>query len=81
MSDYTISIPDSLYDKAQRLAQQTSQTIGDVIRARMIGALDQPALDLPTDEQAELRALSYLSDDCAGADARGVVIASIPAAR
>ncbi len=63
MSDYTISIPDSLYDKAQRLAEQTAQPIDVVIRTRLAGALDQPMLDLPIGEQAELRALSYLSDD------------------
>ena len=63
MSDYTISIPDTLYEKAQRVAQQTSQQVEDVIRARLEGALDEPLFDLPEDEQSELKAMIYLSDD------------------
>jgi len=63
MSDYTISIPDSLYEKAQRVAKQTSQPVDDVIRTRLEGVLDQPMLDLPADERMELQAMSYLADD------------------
>ena len=63
MSDYTIAIPQTLYEKARRLATQTSQQVEDVICTRLEGALDQPLLDLPTDERAELQAMSYLSDD------------------
>jgi hypothetical protein len=63
MSEYTISIPNSLYEKAQRLAKQTSQSVDEIIYTRLEGALDQPLLDLPSDEQAELRAMSYLSTD------------------
>jgi hypothetical protein len=63
MSEYTISIPGSLYEKAQRLAQQTSQSVDNIICTRLEGALDQPMLDLPSDERAELQAMSYLSTD------------------
>jgi hypothetical protein len=63
MSEYTISIPNALYEKAQRLAKQTSQSVDDIICTRLEGALDQPALDLPSDERAELQAMSYLSTD------------------
>jgi hypothetical protein len=63
MSEYTISIPNSLYEKAQRLAKQTSQSVDDIICTRLEGALDQPMLDLPSDERAELQAMSYLSTD------------------
>ena len=63
MSKYTIAIPNSLYEKAQRLAKQTSQSVDDIICTRLEGALDQPMLDLPRDERAELQALSYLSTD------------------
>ena len=63
MSDHTVSIPDVLYEKAQRLAKQTSQQVDEVIRARLAGALDQPMLELPADESAELQAMFYLSDD------------------
>jgi hypothetical protein len=63
MSKYTISIPHSLYEKAQRLAKQTSQSVDDVICTRLEGALDQLMLDLPSDEWAELQAIAYLSTD------------------
>ncbi len=63
MSDYTITIPDALYAKAQRVAQQTSQQIDDVIRTRLEGALDEPLFALPAAEKAELVAMQYLSDD------------------
>jgi hypothetical protein len=63
MSEHMISIPNTLYEKAQHLAQQTSQSVDDVICTRLEGALDQPMLDLPSDERAELQAMSYLSDD------------------
>lgn len=63
MSDYTISIPDVLYAKVQRVAEQTSQEIDEVIRTKLEGALNEPMFDLPRDEQEELKAMAYLSDD------------------
>ena len=63
MSDYTISIPDSLYQKAQEIAKKRSRNVDDVIRAGLAGAFIQELLDIPDDEQAELKAMSYLSDD------------------
>jgi hypothetical protein len=63
MSDHTISIPHTLYEKARHLAQQTSQPVDEVIRTRLEDALAQPLLALPTDERAELQAMAYLSDD------------------
>ena len=63
MSKHIIAIPSSLYEKAQRLAQQTSQSVDEIICTRLEGALDQPMLDLPSDEGAELQAMSYLSTD------------------
>ena len=63
MSDHTISIPDTLYEKAQRVAQQTSRQVDEVIRTKLEGALDEPLFDLPDDEKEELKAMAYLSDD------------------
>ena len=63
MSDYTISIPDSLYQKAQQIAQQKSLPVDEVIRTRLEGAFDQLLFDLPDDEKEELKAMAYLSDD------------------
>ncbi len=63
MSDYTISIPDALYKKAQRVAKQNSQSVDTIICIHLEDALDQPMLNLPSHERHELQALSYLSDD------------------
>lgn len=60
---FTIPIPDRLYEKAQRIAEQTAQSVDRVIENRLADAFDQPLMDLPADEHAELRALEYLSDD------------------
>ncbi len=60
---HTLSISESLYDKARRVAEQTARPVDDVIRARLEQSLDEMPLDLPDDERAELRALVYLSDD------------------
>jgi hypothetical protein len=63
MSDYVITIPEALYDKARRLAETRSESVDEVIRVRLEHALDDPRLALPADERAELEALRYLSDD------------------
>ena len=47
MSSYTISIPDALYEKAQLVE----------------GAFDEPFAGLPDNEQSELKAMTFLSDD------------------
>jgi hypothetical protein len=58
MSEHIISIPDAWYEKVQRVAKQQPQSVHAVICARLEGALDHPMLDLPTDEQNELQAMS-----------------------
>lgn len=63
MSDYTISIPSALYEKAQRVARQTAKEVDELIRTRLEGALDEPSFALPEDERDELKAMAYLSDD------------------
>lgn len=62
MSDYMVAIPERLYDKARRVAEQNALPIDEVIVARLEQGLDTN-LDLPADEHAELQALAYLSDD------------------
>jgi len=63
MSDYTISIPENLLEKAQRIAEQKALSVDEVIRTRLEGAFDEPFFDLPDDEKSELKAMAYLSDD------------------
>lgn len=60
MSDYTLTIPDSVYDRAKRIAQETAQPVEDVL-LHQLDKLEEPAL--PPDQQAELDALRHLSDD------------------
>lgn len=63
MSDYTISIPDRLYQKAKEVARQKSLSVDEVIRVGLEGVFVESMLDIPLDEQAELKAMTYLSDD------------------
>jgi len=63
MSDYTVTIPAKLYDKARRIAEIGSLDVEDVIRSRLEESLRDDLLKLPESEQLELRALAYLSDD------------------
>jgi hypothetical protein len=62
MTDYTVSIPESLYDRAKRVAEQADQPVEQVILARLEESLE-PLIDLPVEERTELHALAYLSDD------------------
>lgn len=63
MTDHAVLIPERLYRKAQQVARQKSMSVDDVIRTWLEGAADEPVLDIPADEQAELKAMKYLSDD------------------
>lgn len=63
MSDYTISIPDTLYQQAKKVAKQKALSVDEVIRVGLEGAFIESMLDIPLDEQAELKAMTYLSDD------------------
>jgi rRNA pseudouridine-1189 N-methylase Emg1 (Nep1/Mra1 family) len=63
MTDYSLSIPDKLLEKAHRVAQQTARNVDDVLLETLRDGLDEPAADLPESERAELKAMAYLSDD------------------
>jgi len=63
MSDYTISIPNRLYERARRVAEQTSRNVDDVLRTWLEAVSVEPSFDLPTDEHDELKAMAHLSDD------------------
>ena len=62
MTNYLVSIPEPLYDRARRVAEQAAQPVEQVILARLEESLE-PLIDLPIDERTELHALAYLSDD------------------
>lgn len=76
MRDYTVTIPESLYDKARQAAEQKAQPVEEFIRERLEQSLTDTRLDLPADERAELEALAYLSDDALWTMAREQMSAS-----
>jgi hypothetical protein len=65
MSHYsvTLPVPDYIYHRARRIAQETSQSIEAVLLQQLQEAFTEPLLDLAPDEQRELEALTRLSDD------------------
>jgi hypothetical protein len=65
MSHYsvTLPVPDYIYDRARRIAEETSQSIEAVLLQQLQEAFTEPLPDLAPDEQRELEALTHLSDD------------------
>ncbi len=62
MSDYTLTIPNELYQRASQIASETAQPVDQVLLEHL-KTLSAPLPALPPDEQAELDALKMLSDD------------------
>lgn len=62
MSDYSVSIPEDVYERARQIAAETAQPIEQVI-VEHLRSLSAPVPQLPPDEEAELEALKHLSDD------------------
>lgn len=58
-----ITIPENLSTRLRQLAAQRQQPVETIIADRLFTALDGELDNLPTDEQAELRALHHLSVD------------------
>lgn len=65
MSHYsvTLPVPDYIYDRARRIAEGTSQSIEAVLLQQLKDAFTAPLPDLAPEEQRELEALMFLSDD------------------
>lgn len=59
----TLTLPLDLYDRAQRIAEASAQPIESVLLRQIEQALNDPLADLLPEEQDELHALTYLSDD------------------
>jgi hypothetical protein len=59
----TLPLPDYIYDCARRIAEGTSQSIEAVLLQQLKDAFTDPLPDLPAEEQRELEALKFLSDD------------------
>ena len=58
-----ITIPEALMARLGQLATKRQQSVEAILSDRLFTALDDELDNLPTGEQAELRALHYLSDD------------------
>ena len=56
----TLNVPKHIYERAQKVADTTPQSLEAVILHELETAFLPP---LPPDEEAELNALTYLSDD------------------
>src|SRR5262245_6015571 len=65
MSHYaiTLPVPDYIYDRARQVAEDTSQSIEDVLVRQLENAFTEPLPALEPEEQRELEALAFLSDD------------------
>ena len=62
-SSVTVTLSPDLYDRVQRLAEASEQPIEAILLRQIEQALTDPLASLPLDEQAELHALTYLSDE------------------
>lgn len=69
---YNLQIPDSIYEWAQKQAQQTKQSVDEILLS-YINRLPIFTPVLPADEEAELVALHYLSDDALWTIAREII--------
>ena len=58
-----ITIPEKFSARLRQLAARRRQPVESIIEDRLFTSLDDELDDLPTGEQAELRALHHLSDD------------------
>ncbi|MCC7446767.1 MAG: hypothetical protein IT324_05085 [Anaerolineae bacterium] len=67
MTDYliTLHVPDYVYERARKIAEETAQPIEQVLAARLEYAFDDRTdlSFLPPDEQSELAAFKQLSND------------------
>jgi hypothetical protein len=65
MSDHeiTVNLPDSVFDPLQRIAEAREQSLEQVVieQLRSVGSISLP--DLPPDEESELIAFKFLSND------------------
>lgn len=62
MTDYTLTVPEEVYERAQRIADETEQSVDDVLIDHL-KSLPDSLPELTPDEAEELAALRRLSDD------------------
>jgi len=59
---YNLQIPNAVYDWAQQVARQSSQSVDEILMT-YVRLVTEVVPVLPINEEAELAALHYLSDD------------------
>jgi hypothetical protein len=62
MSNYTLTVPDEIYVRARKIAEDTAQPVEQVL-VEHLRTLTLPQPRLAVDEETELAALKHLSDD------------------
>lgn len=62
MSQYTLTVPDDILRRARRLAEQTARPV-DKVMIEHLRTLPPSLPALAPEEEAELEALTHLSDD------------------
>jgi hypothetical protein len=62
MSDYTLTVPEELYKRVQEIANAANQSL-DTVLVDYLTRLAETTVLLDDEEEAELYALRYLSDD------------------
>jgi len=62
VSDYILTVPEEIYQRARRIADESALPVAEVL-IDYLRTLHSPSPALPPEEEAELDALSRLSDD------------------
>jgi hypothetical protein len=62
MNSYVLTVPEDIYARARRVAEETAQPV-DQVMIDYLRTLSTPLPDLPPEEEAELEVLKNLSDD------------------
>lgn len=78
MTTLSLNIPDEVYRRALRLAQESAQPVEQVLLDHL-RRLPESYASLPDDEQEELRALRSLSDDALRVIAREQMASEVQA--
>ena len=76
MTDYTFTVPENVYHRVQKIAEHIGQPV-DTVMLDHLRLLAEAAPLLDDNEEAELQALRYLSDDALWTIAREQMAADL----
>ncbi|HLU11762.1 MAG TPA: hypothetical protein VK003_18955, partial [Oceanobacillus sp.] len=65
MTDHpvTVSLPDTIFDPLRKIAESRAQSVEEVVVDQLRSAMSVTLPSLPPDEESELVAYKFLSDD------------------